>query len=144
MSENNPETGPEDTTQQTARVGSWDEVGRQFQELGQSLAQAFRTAWGNEDNQHRVQEMRTGVESMLREVGRAIDESAKSPEGQKVRAEAARAAESLRAAGEQSFQEVQPQLVNALQQLNNELQKLVEKMEKKQTPGEPPGAEPQE
>lgn len=144
MSENNQETPAGNPTQGTAQESNWEEVGRQFQELGQSLAQAFRTAWENEDNQRRVQEMRTGVESMLREVGKAIDDSAKSPEGQKIRQEAERTVESLRVAGEQTVQEVRPQLIDALQKLNTELQKLVDKMEKKRAPGEePPGLETQ-
>lgn len=114
---------------------SWQEVGRQFQTLGESLAETVRTTWESEQTQRRLEEMRTGLESMVRQVGQAIDESAKSPQGQKIQQDANRAAEAVRNATEQTVQEVRPQLINALQQLNNELQKLVDRMK---TPPEPP------
>ncbi len=124
---------------QTPAEESWQDVGKQFQELGESLAQAFRTAWENEENQRRLQEMRTGLESMVKEVGQAIDETASSPQGQKIREEAGRTVEALRSAGEQTAQELRPQLINALQQLNIELQKLIERMNQRKSPPGSPG-----
>ena len=120
---------------------NWQDVGKQFQELGGSLAEAFRTAWENEENQRRLQELRAGLESMIREVGQAIDDTASSPQGQKIRAEAGRTVETLRSAGEQTVQEVRPQLINALQQLNTELQKLIERMNQRKSPPGPAGEE---
>src|SRR5512138_601470 len=94
---------------------SWQEVGRQFQALGESLAQAMRAAWQNEETQRRVQEMRTGLEAMARDVGKAVEDTANTEQGQKIRQEAQHTAESLRTATEQTIQEVRPQLINALQ-----------------------------
>ena len=111
--------------------GTWQEVGRQFQELGESLAQAMRTAWENEETQRRVNEMRTGLESMAREVGKAVEDTANTPQGQKIREDAVRAADSVRTATEQTVQEVRPQLITALQQLNTELQRLITRIEYK-------------
>jgi gas vesicle protein len=93
-----------------------------------------RSTWESEETQRRLQEMRSGLESMVREVGQAIDESAKSPTGQKVQQDASRAAEAVRTATEQTVQEVRPQLINALQQLNNELQKLVTRIQDRPAP----------
>lgn len=122
---------------------AWQEVGKQFQTLGESLATAFRTAWTDEQNRKRVQDMRQGVEQMLNDVGKALDETAKSPHMQQAKTEAKKTAESVRAAGEQTYQELRPQIVSALRQLNDELQKLVGKMEKaKPTNGDKPAAEP--
>ncbi len=122
----------------------WQEVGRQFQALGESLAQAVRTAWDNEATQRRVQEMRAGLESMARDVGKAVEDTANSPQGQKVRQDAEHAAETLRAATEQTVQEVRPQIISALQQLNDELQKLIVRMEQGPKPpaGQPPAEPP--
>jgi len=121
---------------------NWQEVGRQFQALGESLAEAMRTAWQNEETQRRVQEMRVGLESMARDIGKAVEDTANTPQGQKIRSEAQHTAESLRTATNQTVHEVRPQLINALQQLNEELQKLINRMEKKDTPpaGTTPGA----
>ncbi len=123
---------------------SWQEVGRQFQAMGESLAQAMRAAWENEETQRRVQEMRVGLESMARDVGKAVEDTANSPQGQRIRQEAEHTAESLRSATEQTVQEVRPQLINALQQLNEELQKLINRIEKSPAPGSttPPQDQP--
>ena len=130
--------GSEQTAESTVE-NNWKEVGKQFETLGESLAQAFRTAWDSEQNQRRVQELRTGLESMVRDVSKAIEDSANSPQGQKIRQDAERAAESLRTAGEQTVQEVRPQLINALEQVNVELQKLINRMEQKNPPTPPAG-----
>lgn len=112
----------------------WQEVGRQFQMLGQSIADAMRTAWQNEETQKQLREMRTGLESMVKDVGKAIEDSANSPQGQKIRQDAGKAAEKVRVVGEQTVQEVRPKLIDALKQLNDELQKLITRMEKKEEP----------
>ena len=108
---------------------AWEDVGKQFQTLGESLAKAFRAAWANEQNQQRVQEMRSGLELIVRNVDQAIQDTASSPEGQKIKSEASRAAESLRTATEKTAQEVRPHLVSALRQANEELQKFIDRME---------------
>ena len=114
---------------------SWQEVGRQFQALGDSLAQTVCAALQNEETQRTMEEMRMGLESMVRKVGNAIDETANSEQGQQIRQDAEKAAAALRTAGEQTVQEVRPQLINALQQVNTELQKLINRMEQKNTAG---------
>lgn len=129
MSEDpNVNQGKENTSQSTEE--SWQEVGRQFEVLGNSLAQAFRTAWNNIETSTEAQQVKTGLESMLREVGQAIDDTTKTPEAQKLKEDAKRTAESLRTAGEQSVQEARPQILSALQKANDELQKLIDKMAK--------------
>jgi len=128
------------TNEQTTEE-AWREVGGQFQALGESLAQAFRTAWENEENRQHLRDMRAGLEMMVDEVGQAIKEASASPEGQKVRQEAQKAAESARAAGEQAWQETQPHLLSALRQVNAELQKMIGHMEEKQPASEDATAE---
>jgi len=123
------ETGEPESTQNADT--SWQEVGRQFQSLGQSIAQAVRAGWENEETQRQVNAMRQGLESLVADVSKAIEDSANTPQGQQIRQDAARAAEALRNAGEQTVQEVRPHLITALEQLNQELQKLKERMEKK-------------
>lgn len=109
---------------------SWQEVGRQFESLGNSLAQAFKVAWSNVESSTEAQQVKSGLESMLRDVGKAVEDSAATPEAQKVKSEAKRAAESLRIAGEMTVEEARPQIVSALRKANEELQKLIDKMNK--------------
>ncbi|HEX9017540.1 MAG TPA: hypothetical protein VF806_00030, partial [Anaerolineaceae bacterium] len=114
-----PKMPPEGSqTTETPKGDNWQEVGRQLQELGYSLADAVRAAWAHEETQRRLQEMRTGLESIAHEVGKAIDDTAQSPQGQRVRQNAERAAGTLRDATEQTVQEVRPQLITALEELN--------------------------
>ena len=111
----------------------WSEVGRQFQALGESLATAFRTAWESEENRQHLESMRAGLESMVDDVSMAIREACDSPEGQKVRDEVERAAQSARVAGEKALQDAQPYLLSALNQVNAELQKVISRMEQKES-----------
>lgn len=108
---------------------AWREVGRQFQALGESLAEAFRTAWRSEETRRHVQNMQDGLKAMVDHVDRAIKEASTSPEAQRLRAEAEKAAQSARAAGEQTWQEARPHLLSALNQINAELQKMITRLE---------------
>jgi vacuolar-type H+-ATPase subunit I/STV1 len=139
----------EQTTQQTERPrptpgDAWHDVGQQFKALGESLATAFRTAWEDEENRRRAQSMKSGLEAMVNELGQAIQEASASPEAQKARSEAEKAAQTIRVAGQQSWQEARPHLVSALRQLNAELQKAIGQLEQeesaaKATPQDQPG-----
>jgi hypothetical protein len=104
---------------------AWREVGKQFQVLGESLAEAFRTAWESEENRRHAQNMQEGLEAMIEQVGQAIKEASASPEAQKIRGEAEKATESLRSAGEQTWQQARPHLLSALDQINAELQRMI-------------------
>ena len=131
----------EQTTRQTEQpqptpTDAWHDVGKQFEALGQSLATAFRAAWESEENRQRAKTMQTGLESLVNQVGQAIQEAATSPEAHKARTEAEKAAESLRAAGQKTWQESRPHLVSALRQVNDELQKMIGQLEQEE-PGKP-------
>lgn len=110
---------------QAGSADPWQDIGRQFQTLGESLADIFRTAWNKEENRPRVEEMKTGLEAMAKEVNQAIKETAASPQVQEIRTEAVKAAETFREAGEKTVQEVRPQILEALRQVNQELQKVI-------------------
>jgi hypothetical protein len=122
-------------TDGTTRTSSeaWQEVGKQFQTMGESLATAFRTAWKDDQNRKKMQEMRTGLESMLNDVGKALDETAKSPQMQQAKTEAQKAAESVRVATEHTAQELRPLILDALHKLNEELSKFVARIETPKT-----------
>ena len=125
------------TDEQNTPSDAWSEVGDQFRKLGQSLATACRAAWENEDNRQHVQEMRAGLEGMVNEVGRVIQEVSATPEAQQAHGEVKKAAESARAAGEHAWQEAQPHVLSALQQINSELQNIVSRMEEKKSGSDP-------
>jgi hypothetical protein len=82
-----------------------------------------------------------GLESMVNQVGQAIQETIASPEAHKARTEAEKAAESLRAAGQKTWQESRPHLVSALRQVNAELQKMISQLEQEAAPPKPAAEE---
>ena len=126
MSEN-----PNDNNEQKTRpVGeSWQEVGRQFEALGLSLAHAFRSAWSSIETNTEAQQVKSSMENVFREVGRAIEDTAKAPEGEKVKEEAKRAAEKLRDAGEKTVEKARPEIIAALKKVNEELKRAIDKMD---------------
>ena len=136
------ETTPPTSETAPSSSDAWQEVGRQFQALGVSLAAVFQAAWKNEEVRQQAEEMKTGLESLVKEVGQAIHTSANSPEAQRMKTEATKAAESFRAAGEETVQEVRPHLVSALQTVNEELQTLIGRLGSAPAPETPPEQPP--
>jgi phosphoglycerate-specific signal transduction histidine kinase len=110
---------------------AWEEVGRQFEQLGTSLASAFQALWASQETQQHLESVREGLRSLADEVSEAVTRTASGPEAQKVQAEAQKAAESARQASEKAIEETRPQIVSALKQVNAELQKLIERIESK-------------
>ena len=108
---------------------AWEEVGHQFEQLGQSLATAFKTLWERQDTQQQFESLRVGLKSMADDVSAAVSKSITTEEAQKIKAEAQKAAESAQKATEKTAAELRPQVTTALKQLNAELQKLIDRME---------------
>jgi ElaB/YqjD/DUF883 family membrane-anchored ribosome-binding protein len=121
---------PPQDEQSKSSSDSWQEVGRQFQDLGSSLAATMRAAWENEATRQRMQDVQNGLESMVDQVGQAIHDTVESPQGQQAKAEAKKAMNSFQDAFEQTADEVRPQLVSALRQVNAELQNLIDRLKK--------------
>lgn len=116
---------------QSTTGDSWKEVGSQFEALGNSLAEVFKTAWNNVESNVEAQQVKTSLESAVRQVGQALDDVSKTPEAQNLKDNAKRTAESLRTAGEQTVEEARPQILSALQKANEELQKLIDRLQSK-------------
>ena len=129
-----------ENTEKRTTDEAWREVGSQFQALGESLAEAFRTAWESEETRGHVQSMEDGLEAMIDHIGRAIKEARTSPDAEKVRGEVEKATESLRGAGAETWQEVRPHLLAALNQINAELQRMIVRLEE-ESASEAPAAE---
>jgi hypothetical protein len=108
---------------------TWSEVGEQFETLGETIAEAFRAAWEREDTRHHVEGLKTGLEGLVGSVEQAISEFGESAEGERVKAEAQKAADSARAAGEKAWEDAQPHILSALQRVNEELRKVTSRIQ---------------
>ena len=120
---------------------SWREVGDQFKALGESLSRAVRTAWESAENREQMENMKSGLKSMVDQVGQALEDASASVEGQKVRRGVEKAAESARAAGEKALEEARPHVLSAVRQINAELEKMVRRMEEREQVGDEPEGE---
>lgn len=127
---------PEETTPQDRAhtEEAWREVGKQFQELGQSLASAFRATVDSDEGRRHLQNMQAGLQAMADEVNQAIRDASVSPRATDVRVKAEKAATTARFVTEEAFQEARPQILAALRQVNTELQKLIARMDEKRPP----------
>jgi hypothetical protein len=120
-----------DAAQEETAEETWREVGRQFEALGESLSRAFRAAWESPETQEQARSMQEGLEKMVDKVEGAVREASETEQGKRLRTEAEKTAETLRAAGEQTWQEARPQLLSALRKANDELQAFIERMEQR-------------
>jgi hypothetical protein len=129
----------EEQPDQTGANGEevWREVGEQFHSLGKSLAGAIRTAWDDENNQRRVEQLRGGLESMVTELNGAIKDTADSPKVQNFRTEAKESFRNMRDTGEQAAVEVRPHLVKVLRQINTEIDRAISRMDHNEDTPEP-------
>lgn len=113
--------------EETTHAGeAWKEVGLRFEQLGRSLATTMQTAWKNEQVRSQAEEMKSGLESLVQQVGAAIKETAES---QELKQAAGDTTKSVQTAGEQTVEELRPHLVEALHQLDQQLQKLIRGIE---------------
>lgn len=124
----------------------WSEVGQQFAHLGENIAAAFNSALKDETTQGFMQQMRVGLEKMAGAIAGAVDNAAHSQEGQKFRQEAEKAVASAATAGKQTMENVRPQLLSAMEQLNTKLRELLDRMgqaQPKTSPAPEPEPEPE-
>lgn len=122
----------EETEELTPSVDAWREVGRQFKELGETMAVAFRTAWQSEENRRHLKAMQSGLETMAKELSEVVTHTASLPETLQVREGAQKAVATARVAGEKALEETRPHLVAALRQLDGELHRMIERLEAEQ------------
>ncbi len=105
---------------------AWKEVGERFEQLGRSLAETIQTAWKNEQVRSQAEEMKSGLEALVQQVGAAVKETGES---QDLHREAGATAKSVQTAGEQTVEELRPHLIDALHELDQQLQKLIRGIE---------------
>lgn len=123
------ESSQQETKKPTGEA--WEEVCKQFQTLGESLAAAFRSSFNDDATRQHFKSMQKGLEGLVDEVGRVIKENKDLPDVQQFKQDARKVADDLVEKGEKTVQEVRPHLLDALKAVNAELQKLTERMESK-------------
>lgn len=123
---------------------AWQEVGKQFQRLGESLAAAFQTSMEDETTRQNMKDLQDGLESAVQGIRGTVQKGVNELESRKFGEQARQAADSLINAGEQTVDEMRPHLLSALQQLNRELDRLIESMNSKPENPTEAGEKPRE
>jgi ElaB/YqjD/DUF883 family membrane-anchored ribosome-binding protein len=108
---------------------AWEEVGRQFESLGKSIADAFSTAWQDPNNRAELEKIKASIKQMADDVEKTVSQAASSETGQRIKSEAEKAAQSLAESARETYDEVKPQVASALKKAGDELNKLVNKIE---------------
>ncbi len=118
---------------------AWDEVGKQFQALGDSLTAAVRASWNDEANQAQINRVQVKLQSMADDLNAYIKEQTDTPRAQKLSDDLKRVSDSVIDAGEKVVEEVRPHVLDAVRDLTASLHKMVNRVE--ETPDEPPAKE---
>ncbi len=108
--------------QESRRGATWEDVAHELEALGKSLEAAVQAVWQRRENR----ELRDSLESMAQEVNRAIEESVATPEAQQAREQLSRVSESVRVAVERSTQELRPEVLSVLRQINADLRRVAD------------------
>ena len=124
-----------ETDHQSSDSQAWENVGRQFRSLGESLASAFKSSLEKDETRQHLEKMQAEVETMAAEIARSTKEVVDSEEGQKLRAEVEEAAQSARAAGQQTAEELRPHLLDAFRRVRSELDQVITRLEQEQKKG---------
>ncbi len=122
----------EEKEEQASTSQTWEDVGRQFRSLGESLASAFKSSWESEETRQHLEKMQAELEAMAAEIARSTQDVVDSEEGQKLKAEVEQAAQSARAAGQQTAEELQPHLLEAFRRVRSELDQIITRLEREQ------------
>ncbi len=119
---------------------AWQEVGRQFKLLGESLSSALHTAWESEATQQSLRELQTGIHSAVEAVNKVAAKAAKpATPPPPLTHEVEHFLRVTRQAVAQAGDEDRPKLIAILEGVTAELQDLVTVLK---TPPPPPPEAP--
>jgi hypothetical protein len=108
----------------------------ELSKLGQQMAYAIKTAWESDDRKKLQAEILDGLQKFGDEVSEALDKAGKSETAQDLRVKAEKVATDARVSG--VAEDVRKGIISGLDVLNQELGKLVEKLEPKDKPVDAP------
>ena len=108
---------------------AWEEVGKQFQTLGKSLASTFNASIQDEKVQQDINAMRVALDTTAAQIKQKAKEVSDAVESVNVEEETKKLDEQTQAVGQDLVKEVQPQLVNALKKMRTSLDQIISNLE---------------
>ncbi len=113
-----------------------EDLAEEFQNLGKSLVEVLRTAWEHPERKRLQDEVIGGLNELGTTLKREADNFASSPTGQHIKTNFEEIGERVRSSDVQS--KGRRELIAALQTVNAELQKVVDKLSQTNQPPSPP------
>jgi hypothetical protein len=104
-------------------------ITEELSKLGKQMAEAIKTAWESDDRKKLQAEILDGLQKFGDEVTDALDKAGKTETAQDLRVKAEKVATDVRASN--VAEDVRKGIISGLDVLNQELGKLVEKLEPK-------------
>jgi hypothetical protein len=115
---------------------------KEFENLGKNLADAMRAAWDAPESKRLRDEVVNGLSGLGTTLRRESENLAGSPAAQQVKSEVGQIGERLRSTEAQT--KVRRELLSALQTVNNELQKVIDRWSTAEADAAPPTEAPAE
>ena len=104
---------------------SWEELGRQLNELGEAVARAVRAAANDPENRRRAQEMKDDFERAAQNVGDAFSEAFAGEPGERIK----EAAGAVAAASRRVADDVRPHLIDLTRKAGDALRDTAARIE---------------
>ena len=145
MSEETKQTeGTEEETSQQAKANPWEDVVRDFQSLGQNIANAINSSLNEERTRERLRDLQENLDAVSNQVADSIDEAIKSPPVESAKTEVKKAVDEAREFGTKTYGEAKPHLINVLESLNHGIQKIIDRLQESEAQAQSPNEEPPE
>jgi hypothetical protein len=112
---------------------SKENLTEEFRILGKNLSEALRTAWEHPERKRIQDEIVSGLNELGATFKNEVDNFSQSPGGQQIKADVEEIGERIR--DPQMQTRVQQELLSALQSVNAELRKAIERLSSRQTQG---------
>ena len=115
--------------EQPKATDAWNEVGKQFQTLGKSLAEALNASVQDEKVQQELNKMQAALDTTSTQIKQKAKEVSDAARSKDVKEETKKLDEQAQAAGQDLVKEIQPQLTDALKKMQAGLDKTVKDLE---------------
>jgi HD-GYP domain-containing protein (c-di-GMP phosphodiesterase class II) len=110
---------------------SKENLTEEFRILGKNLSEALRTAWEHPERKRIQDEIVSGLNELGATFKNEVDNFSQGPSGQQIKADVEEIGERIR--DPQMQTRVQQELLSALQSVNAELRKAIERLSSRQT-----------
>jgi NAD/NADP transhydrogenase alpha subunit len=107
----------------------WKEVGARFADLGETLGRAVQSSIDDPRTQEVLEQIKNGLNQAADEIEGAIKTAKEDPKVQQFTDEATEAFNNLGELGEETVQQVKPQVIKALKSFTNAISSLLDDIE---------------